>query len=241
MRFLLILTLCIGFLTVTPAFAQNVTGVFGPVVNVDDHNVEYRAAAVIDAPGDNAKWAQRFHYERALSGNFRLRGILALRETASSDFDYDFARLEAVWQITPDGKDYQTGLRFEARTRGDGRPEEVRMNWLNQWSLPGNWRARAVMMNTLQVAQRTNDELQFQGRFELSRKLPESGVRLGFHSYVDFGDTGGIHVFKGNEAEIGPFIEFDLTDQVAIYLGTLHGLTDAADDNQVRIFIERAF
>ncbi|MGB6231541.1 MAG: hypothetical protein WBF53_15605 [Litorimonas sp.] len=223
-----------------PAHAQNVTGVFGPVVDEDDHAAEYRLVGVLDAPGDDFKWAQRLHYERALSGNFRVRGILALRETASSDFDYDYARLEAVWQITPDGQDYQTGMRFEARTRGDGRPEEVRANWLNQWSLPDNWRARAIMMNTLQVAQRTNNELQFQGRFELSRKM-DSGIRLGAHSYVDFGDTGDLRVFDGNEAEIGPFVEFDIVDNVTVYLGTLHGLTSSSDDNQVRFFIERAF
>lgn len=234
----LLATLLFGFST--PALAQNVTGVFGPTVGEDDHNFEYRAAAALDVAGDDFKWAQRLHYERALTGNFRVRGILALRETASSNFDYDFARIEAVWQISPDDQAYQTGMRFEARTRGDGRPEEIRANWINQWALPDSWRARAIMMNTLQVAQRTNDELQFQGRFELSRKM-ENGIRLGAHSYVDFGDTGDFGPFNNNEAEIGPFVEFGVGDAVTVYLGTLHGLTDESDDNQVRIFFERAF
>ena len=240
MRILVLLIAALVALIAWPASAQNVTGVFGPVVNEDDHNLEYRAAAAFDVNGDDARWSQRIHYERALSGSFRVRGILATRETASSEMDYDFSRLEAVWQITPDGNDYQTGIRFEARHRGDGRPEEVRANWINQWSLDDGWRARAILMNTLQVAQRTNDELQFQGRFELSRKMP-SGVRMGLHSYVEFGDTSQLRAFKGDEAEIGPFIEFDITDTTAIYIGSLHGLTDSSDDNQLRIFIERAF
>ena len=240
MRFLASLFVFVSLLSAGPALAQNVTGVFGPTVNEDDHNFEYRIAAALDQDGDDARWAQRFHYERALSGSFRVRGVLATRETASSEMDYDYSRIEAVWQISPDEQAYQTGLRFEARHRGDGRPEEVRANWINQWSLDDGWRARAILMNTLQVAQRTNDELQFQGRFELSRQMP-SGVRLGLHSYVDLGDTGDLRAFKGNEAEVGPFIEFDITDKTAIYIGSLHGLTRSSDDNQLRLFIERAF
>ncbi|MGB3456981.1 MAG: hypothetical protein WBG08_07615 [Litorimonas sp.] len=230
--------LAVGF--AAPAQAQNVTGVFSPTVSEDDHALEYRAAGVIDAPGDDFLWAQRLHYERAISDNFRPRIVVATEETASNEVELDFIRLEAVWQLTPDDRKHQMGMRFEGRVRTEG-AEEIRANFINQWALPNNFRARAILMNTLQVAQRTNNELQFQGRFELSRKLPESGIRLGLHSYVELGDTSDIRAFKDDEAEIGPFIEFDLTDDVAVYIGTLHGLTDASDDNQLRFFIERAF
>ncbi|MEM7730346.1 MAG: hypothetical protein AAF311_13940 [Pseudomonadota bacterium] len=216
------------------------TGVFSPTVSADDHALEYRAAAVLDAPGDDFLWAQRIHYERAISDDFRPRLVVATEETADNEVELDFVRLEAVWQLTPDERKHQMGMRFEGRVRTDG-PEEIRANFINQWALPDGWRARAILMNTLQVAQRTNDELQFQGRFELSRKMPDSGVRLGLHSYVEFGDTDKLRAFKGDEAEIGPFVEFGLTEDVSIYIGTLHGLTASSDDNQLRIFIDRAF
>ncbi|WP_298912413.1 hypothetical protein [uncultured Algimonas sp.] len=241
MRLLFSLAILLFAGLASSASAQNLTGVFGPVVDADDHALEYRVGAILAAGDDEAEWGQRLHYERALSGSFRLRGIIATRETPSREIDYDYARIEAVWQITPDERAYQTGMRFEARTRGDGRPEEIRANWLNQWALPDDWRIRAHLMNTLQVAQRTNDELQFQGRFELSRNLPDRGVRLGLHSYVDFGDTGKLRAFKGSEAEIGPFVEFGVGEDVTVYLGTLHGLTGSSDDNQLRLFVERSF
>jgi hypothetical protein len=226
---------------VSPALAQNVTGVFSPTVSEDDHAVEYRAAAVLDADnGDDFLWAQRLHYERAISDSFRPRIVVATEETGTNEVELDFIRVEAVWQLTPDDRKHQMGMRFEGRVRTEG-AEEIRANFINQWQLPDDWRARAILMNTLQVAQRTNNELQFQGRFELSRKLPDRGMRLGLHSYVEMGDTGGIKIFNGDEAEIGPFVEFDLTDDVAVYVGTLHGVTSSSDDNQVRIFIERAF
>lgn len=239
MRFIFSVLLLLGLTSV--ASAQNTSGVFGPVVNLDDHGVEYRMAAILDGSGgDDFDWGQRFHYEKAVSGRLRLRGILATRETNSSEMDFDFARFEAVLQTTPDDQDYQSGIRFEGRLRGDGRADEVRANWINQWSLGDGWRVRAIMMNTYQVAQRTNDELQFAGRFGLSRKLPR-GIRLGVHSFIDFGDTGGIRVLNGNEAEAGPFISFDLSDKVDVYIGTLHGLTGSSDDNQLRLFVGRSF
>lgn len=239
MRVFLSLLLTFGLTSV--AAANNTSGVFGPVVNIDDHGIQYRTAAIFDGSGgDDFDWGQRFHYEKSVSGSLRLRGIIATRETASTEIDFDFARIEAVLQVTPDDQDYQSGVRFEGRLRGDGRADEVRVNWINQWSLGEGWRARAIMMNTYQVAQRTNDELQFAGRFGLSRKIP-SGIRLGVHSFVDFGDTDGIRVLNGNDAEIGPFVSFDLTDSVDVYLGTLHGLTDSSDDNQLRLFVGKSF
>lgn len=224
------------FMFAVPALAQNTSGVFGPVVKADDHGVQYRAA--IDFNDDS--WSQRFHYQKALNGNLRLRGIIATRETAASEMDFDFVRAEAVWQVTPDNSNYQSGFRFEGRIRGDGRPDEVRANWINQWSFPEGWRARAILMNTLQVADKTNDELNFSGRFGLSRRT-KSGVRLGVHSFVDFGDTGHIRLFNGNTAEMGPFVSFNVTDKTDLYVGTLHGLTRDAADNQFRVFVGRSF
>jgi len=237
-----LISVALAFVALTSvSMAQNTSGVFGPVVNVDDHGVQYRMAAIIDEDAaDGFDWGQRFHYEKAVSGDLRLRGILATRETNGSEMDFDFARLEAVWQVTPDQNSYQSGVRFEGRIRGDGRPAEVRANWINQWSLGDGWRARAIMMNTLQVSNRTNKSLQFAGRFGLSRKI-SSGVRLGLHSFVDFGDTSDFRVLNGNEADIGPFVSFDLSDSVDVYIGTLHGLTASSDDNQLRIFVGKSF
>lgn len=62
------------------AAAQNTSDVFGPVVNADDHGIQYRVAAIFDDNGgDEFDWGQRFHYEKAVSGRLRLRGILATR------------------------------------------------------------------------------------------------------------------------------------------------------------------
>lgn len=218
------------------AFAQNTSGVFGPTVSQDDHAVEYRAAVSLE---DGTSWGQRFHYEKAFNDRLRPRIIIATEESGTSEFDLDFIRAELVWQITPDEHDYQAGMRFEGRIRDEG-AEEVRANFINQWSLGNGWRARAIWLNTLQVADTTNDELQFSARLGLSRKM-EQGFRIGAHGFFDLGDTSDFRVLNGVDSEVGPFISFDLTDQVEVYVGTLHGLTKGSTDNQLRFFIERAF
>ena len=220
-----------------PALAQNTTGVFGPTVDADDHSIQYRVA-ITDESGAN--WGQRIHYERAVNDRFRPRIVLATKERGGNQVDLDFVRLEAVYQLTPDDRPWQRGLRFEARFRDEG-AEEVRVNLANQWVLGDGWRARAIWLNTLQIADRTNEELQFSTRLGLSRKL-DSGVRVGVHGYFGLGDTGGLELLTDAvDSEAGPFVGFDLSDRIGVYVGTLHGFTDASPDNQFRVFLSRDF
>ena len=231
------LLLTAGFAALaTPALAQNTTGVFGPNVDPDDHSVEYRVAVTDE---DGTPWGQRIHYQRSISDRLRPRLIVATRERGGRQVDLDFVRAELVWQTTPDDAKWSRGWRFEARMRDEG-AEEVRANLINQWDLGDGWRARGILLNTLQVADRTNDNLQFSTRLGLSRKL-DSGVRLGVHGYFDLGDTSDFRVLDGVESELGPFIGFSLTDSVGMYVGTLHGVSGDAADSQLRVFIDRSF
>ena len=233
-----LLVACACLCIATPAFAQNTTGVFGPTVDADDHNLVYRAAIVFD-DGDDS-WGQRIHYERAVNDRFRPRIVVATRERGGNQVDLDFVRLEAVLQLTPDERKWQRGLRFEARMRDEG-AEEIRVNFANQWSLGDGWRARAILLNTLQVADRTNDELQFSTRLGVSRKL-DGGARVGVHGFFGLGDTSGLNVLNDRvDSEAGPFVAFDISDNVDMYIGTLHALTDGSPDTQLRIFVGRSF
>ncbi len=220
----------------SPAQAQNTSGVFGPKVNPETHSIEYRVAVEAE---DGTQWSQRIHYQRSISDRLRPRIILATRERGGNQLDLDFIRAELVWQTTPDDAKWSRGWRFEARMRDEG-AEEIRANLINEWSLGDGWRARAIWLNTLQVADTTNDELQFSTRLGLSKKL-DSGQRVGVHGFFDLGDTGGFSVLDGEDSEFGPFIGFDVSDNLSAYVGTLHGVAGGAADTTVRIFLERSF
>lgn len=219
------------------AHAQNTSKVSGPVVDIDDRGLQYRLALI---GGDEDEWSQRFQYRHAISDNFRSRFIVATRERDGKQVDFNYLRLEGHWQLTPDERPHQMGVRVEGRLRFKG-AEEIRVNVLNQWSLGDGWRARAMLLNKLQVADRSNKELRFSTRLALSRKM-EQGFRLGVHGFFDLGDTGGLNVLNDRStSEFGPFVSFNLLEKTDLYLGTLHGVSDASPDTQLRLILTQSF
>lgn len=224
-----------------PAFAQSASGVPGATVKDGEKFLQYRIAIDLDddKTGD-AAFVQRVMYRQALNDRFNIRGSIQTRQTGSSDFDFDYAQLELTWQITPEEQRYQTGLRLDVRTRADDRPEQIGLNWAHQMAFDNGWRARAALNGVLQVSDRTADEVSFGGSAQVSRRL-DNGVRLGVHGFSNLGDTGGVVLFKSKSTVAGPFIEFKLTDNVPVMIGTLHGVTNSARDDQIRLFIGRNF
>ena len=245
MRFLSLL----AFLFPALAAAQTTGGVFGPTVSLDDRQVQYRIA-IADAPAGDALWNHRIHYQEPLSEDLRVRGVVGTRETPDSEVDFDFVQAELAWQYTPDGQPYQAGLRFDATVRGDDRPDGIALNWVNQWvwgedPRRKDWRARLLLLNFLQVADRTSDELAFQTRFEVSRAVGNvSGrpLRVGGEGFVNLGDTGGLDVLnRRSGALVGPYATIGLGNEVSVFLGTLHGISGGATDDQVRLWLTKGF
>ena len=148
------LTACLSLAALTPAaFSQNTSGVFGPVIDEGESGWEYRATYDPDTEG----LTQRFHYQRALNGQLRWRGILQVRKTDDSDFDLDYLRGELVWQVTPDDQKYQSGFRFEARYRFNERPGAATVHWINQWKHFDSWTTRFILGATQEIGNDPED------------------------------------------------------------------------------------
>ena len=224
----------------TPAHAQFTGGVFPPTVKEGASNAEYRIAADFDGPGGGTDIAQRVHYQASLDDRFQLRGVIATRTVGDDKLDYDFLQAELTWQITPDDRRWQTGLRFDARTRDEGRAEQIGVNWTNQWSFDDGWQARAILLSAVQVADRSNDDIALSGRLQLSKRI-DSGQTLGLQYYGDLGTTGRIRAFRRASNVAGPFVVFPIQDGVYIRTGALFGLTDGARDTQLRLWLGKNF
>lgn len=224
-----------------PAFSQIASGVPGATVKEGERFLQYRIAVDIDddKTGDVA-FAQRVMYRQALDDRFSIRGSIQTRRTADSDFDFDYAQLELTWQITPDEQRYQTGLRLDARARADNRPEQIGLNWAHQMAFDNGWRVRGALTGVIQVADKTSDEISLSGSAQVSRKL-ESGVRIGVHGFSNFGDTDAVVFLRRSSTVAGPFIEFKLAKNVPVMIGTLHGVTHSARDDEIRVFVGRNF
>ena len=240
MRIWALILLC--FLA-TPAAAQNTGGVFGPVVNAGAESVQYRVTVDVDAGEQfgGTRIAQRVHYQKAVSGDIQLRGVLQLRETATQTVDVDFVQAEAVWQITPDDRKYQTGLRLDVRVRDEDRPDQIGLNWMNQYSWGEGWQARGVLLGAAKFADKLGDDtVGIGGRAQVSKRVAP-GVRVGGEIFTLFGDTGRFDFFVKSATTVGPFVSFEIADGVPVFVGTQHGLSNSASDAQFRLWIGRNF
>lgn len=218
------------------AHAQNTSGVFSPVVDEGERSAQYRLG--FDPDGDAL--AQRFHYQEALNGELRWRFIGQFRRTDGSDVDFDFARLELLWQVTPDDQAYQSALRFEARYRSDDRPGDIGVLWTNQWPLGEGWRLRLIGDLGREIGSGADDGFTLGSRAEISRKLDFSS-RIGVQLFSDYGTTEALPGFDEQEHELGPVASFDVGEDWSLVTGALFGLTDASADAQFRLWVSRDF
>ena len=234
-------SLCLGGLALTAtlspsAFAQNTSGVFGPVVKEEDRGWEYRAT--YDA--DSKELNQRIHYQQAINDDLRWRLVAQVRETAASDYDPDFLRGELVWQVTPNEQSYQSGFRFEARYRFDDRPGDVTVHWINQWKPADAWTLRFLIGATQQIGNDPADGILIQTRASAYTAL-NNGPRVGIEAYSEYGSTEDWLSTDEQEHQVGPFAIWRLNDEWNLFTGTLFGATDATPDNELRLRITRAF
>lgn len=225
-------TLCVA----PTAFAQNTSGVFGPVIDEGERGWEYRATYDPDSEG----LAQRIHYQQAINGALRWRAIAQVRKTDDSDFDPDYLRGELVWQVTPDGQKYQSGFRFEGRYRFDDRPGDVTVHWINQWKHIDGWTLRFLLGATQEIGNDPDDGLQIQTRASAYTPLPE-GPRLGVELFSEYGSTSDWLPTDEQEHQFGPFAVFKLNENWSLYSGALFGLTDASDDTQLRFRLTKDY
>ena len=222
-------------LSTLSAAAQNTGGVFPPSVDEGHKSAQYRSAYNVD----NENFNQRLHYQQAINGDFMWRIIGQTRETASSDFDFDFLQAELFWELSPEDTPYRHGVRFDARLRDDNRPHQLGFNWIHQWKFGDGWTGRLVGLSSFQFGDNNADGIFLAPRAHLSRKL-DSGVSLGLEYYGNFGSTDNFTVSKTGQT-LGPFISTKLTGKTSIMAGVQLGLNDAAPDADLRLWVTQGF
>ena len=218
------------------AMAQNTSGVFGPVIDADDHGWEYRGTY----NPDDGDYNQRLHYQRAINGDLRWRVVGQLRSTDDSDFDPDYVRGELVWQVTPDGQKYQSGFRFEGRYRFEDRPGDVTAHWTNQWKHIDNWTLRAILGATQQIGNDPADGILIQTRASATTSVGD-GPKLGIEWFGEYGSTSDWLGLDEQEHQIGPVAVWDLGGDWSLYTGALFGATDATADTNLRFRIGKEY
>lgn len=222
----------------TSSFAQNTGGVFSPVVNAGHQSVQYRAAMDPDTKSGETGFAQRLHYQQAINGDFMWRIIGQTHKTNETDFDFDFVQAELFWDLSEDNQNYHTGLRFDARIRENERPNQVGLNWINQYHFGNKWYGRAVLLTSTQVGENAVNGLHLETRWQLSKRL-KGGQAIGMEMYNSFGTTRDFGDFNDQDHTLGPIFITPLSPGWSLFTGALFGLSDAAADSEFRFWVQK--
>lgn len=105
--------------------ANNVGGIYGPVVKTDDKSFQFRAAHSPSENGGNNLTVIRDHYQQAFRNNLRWRLVGQVRDVDGS-YEFDNAAAELVWQFKQkEDRHWDSALRFDFRTRKGSHPENI--------------------------------------------------------------------------------------------------------------------
>ena len=233
-----LLTVALLLSFATPSFAQNTGGIFGPVVNEGHKSWQYRATIDPDNAAGDVGFAQRLHYQQAINDDFMWRIVGQTRKTAASDLDLDFVQAELFWQITPDEQNYQTGLRFDGTLRNDNRPEQLSLHWINQWRFGQGWQARVIATGGAQLGENSTDGVFLQSRSHIQKSI-DGGKAVGVEMFNNLGSTDNLGSFKDQSHSFGPYVTAPIGNNFSIFAGALFGLSEAAPDNELRLWLTK--
>lgn len=219
-----------------PCNAQNLGGVFAPMVAEGHKAAQYRAAY----QPDTDQFANRFHYQEALNGDFMLRGVVATRQTPDADFDFDFVQAELFWDLGEDGQAWRSGFRLDARIRGDGRPGQLGLNWMNQFDLGDGWRSRFLVLTAVEIGDEARDGISLETRADVARQIG-GGLTAGVELFSAYGSTTGFRDLDEQSHTLGPFVTAPILEDWSLFAGVLFGLTEASADQDVRLWITHRF
>jgi len=219
--------------------AQGGAGVFPPMVEQGHKSLEYRAAVDPATRADEIGFLHRIHYQQSINSDFMWRVIGQTRKTNNTYFDFDFIQTELFWDLSEDNQKYRTGLRFDARLRDNNRPNQLGLNWTNQYNFDDNWYARALLMTSVQVGNNSVDGVTLQTRWQLAKRLRQ-GQTVGLELYNNYGNERDSASFDEQNHSIGPIYVRSLGTGWSIFSSALFGLSDRAADTELKVWITKS-
>lgn len=218
-----------------PAWATTTGGVFGPAVSPGEQELAYRAAY----DHDSFAFAQRLHFQRSVNDTWRWRGIVQTRKTDDGDADFDFVQAEFFIDLSEDQDRWRQGLRIDLRVRDDDRPGQVGVNWVHQFKLSRNWRARLLALPAVQVGSNARSGVQLESRASLIYTGAERWS-AGLEMFNIYGFTADMPDFDEQNHQLGPTLNASFGGGWQLLAGLLVGVSDGAPDSSFRLWLSKA-
>jgi hypothetical protein len=228
-------------LSATQVVASNTSGVHGPNVDADDRSMQLRIAlSPGDEDGEKDNWATRLHYQHAFNDRIRARVILQYRDRGN--FEYEYFRGELLYNFKKQAADgiWSSGVRLDARQRRSDNPEQISLNWTNQWNLSNGIRIRGVLIGAWEFgSDRAFSGTEIETRSSISKRL-DNGLRLGLEMFNEFGEIGDFGSFNDQSHQIGPMLGGSIGD-LKYEVRYLAGVSDGSRDHNFGLRFNKAF
>ena len=222
--------------------AQNTSGVSSPEVKEGDTSLGYRVAYEPSHDARPNALAHRLHFQHAINDSLRFRIIGTLQQRGSSALDFSKVGAEARWQIIESEKHgWDGGVIFKIDIpTSAGRPEKLSIGFPARIDLTDRLRTQAVFYTGAELGENSKPGALVEFRTETTYKIA-NGVRIGPQYFADLNTTAAIGAFDEQDHQFGFVAKGDLTDRLSFETGVLFGLSAAASDADLRLFLNYAF
>lgn len=230
------------FALFSAANAQNISGVSGAEVKAGDNSFEYRAGFSPENDGREESFAHRLHFQHAFDDSWRARLIVFQGKKGAQPLKTQSVGIEILHQFIEreESGNWDSGIRIDGLIPvEDGRPGRARIAWLNTVHFKSGWQARGNIYFNHAFGDRAPDGISIETREELTYKLP-SGIRVGAQMFNYYNTTAHFGSFNEQRHQVGPIIKGKIGEHAKYELGALFGVSRAASDADIRLFISYA-
>ena len=218
------------------SWAQNVGGIFPPMVQEDHSSLQYR---ITHAPSTDST-AQRVHYQQAWGSSLMWRLVMQASTDPEQGTQLQHGQGELFWDLSTDDSSWKRGLRLDARVRGTQDPGMVGLHWTNQLNLTERWSLRLVALTSMDIGSGAEADVKLQTRGSVFAQL-DSGLTVGVEFYETYGTIRDLQPFSAQDHQIGPFAFIPVTDQIQLFTGVLTGMTEASSSLELRAWSTYTF
>jgi len=220
------------------ARAQSLAAVPHPDVRRGEMAFDYRAGYALPDDGRSARFGQRFHAQKALSGALRFRLLVQQGERADGVVATQFVSPQIQLQVVESEKSggWDSAFRLDGFIPIDGRPGRARLGFFNAVDLGGGVEARSTMFVAREIGDHAAPGVQLEAREELSFAATER-TRIGAQLFHSLNSTAHFGDFDEQRHQAALFARSRITRRLGVEGAWLFGLSKAAPDADLRVIL----
>tara|TARA_R100001143_G_C3360319_1_gene135003 strand:+ start:3866 stop:4603 length:738 start_codon:yes stop_codon:yes gene_type:complete len=228
----------------SPSLQGQTTGnVYNPVITTGESAFEYRTAYVPASGANSGRFAHRVHYQKQdFQDNLRWRTLIQASDVTAGQQELDFFQAELLWQFrNRSTHGWDSSLRFDGRiSTNDRLADRVGVNWATQRNINSRWQLRGIVFAAHELGDQSRSGTFLETRARISYRL-QSGSTAALEMFNAYGRSNNTGSFQTQRHRIGPMFSGNLGRGFAFNLGVLWGLSDAADNIDIRAALIKNF